>query len=189
MKQYLEKGVLQRFGAARIHLVGLRHRAVRAARLRRRIRQLALFPLRPLVEKPLQPQTGWLQSRNADGSWKPLGEDWRESTYKNYFWMVPYDLAGLIETMGGKAAAEKRLDEFFVRLDAGYNDPWFASGNEPSFHIPWVYNWLDDPTRPRRSSTASSTSSTRAPPTGCRATTTWARWEPGTSSHARGSTP
>ena len=49
------KGVLQRFGAARIHLVGLRHRAVRAARLRRRIRQLALFPLRPLVEKPLQP--------------------------------------------------------------------------------------------------------------------------------------
>ena len=91
------------------------------------------------------PQTGWLQSRNADGSWKPLGEDWRESTYKNYFWMVPYDLAGLIETMGGKAAAEKRLDEFFVRLDAGYNDPWFASGNEPSFHIPWVYNWLGRP--------------------------------------------
>lgn len=59
--------------------------------------------------------------------------------------MVPYDLAGLIETMGGKAAAEKRLDEFFVRLDAGYNDPWFASGNEPSFHIPWVYNWLGRP--------------------------------------------
>ena len=83
------------------------------------------------------PQTGWLQSRNADGSWKPLGEDWRESTYKNYFWMVPYDLAGLIETMGGKAAAEKRLDEFFVRLDAGYNDPWFD--------IPWVYNWLGRP--------------------------------------------
>ena len=49
------KRVLQRFGTARIHLVGLRHRAVRAARLRRRIRQLALFPLRPLVEKPLQP--------------------------------------------------------------------------------------------------------------------------------------
>ncbi|MEG2061867.1 MAG: glycoside hydrolase family 92 protein, partial [Alistipes sp.] len=71
--------------------------------------------------------------------------DWRESTYKNYFWMVPYDLAGLIEIIGGKEVAEKRLDEFFVRLDAGYNDTWFASGNEPSFHIPWVYNWIGRP--------------------------------------------
>ena len=68
------------------------------------------------------PETGWLQSRNPDGSWKPLTEDFRESTYKNYFWMVPYDIAGLIEIIGGKAAAEKRLDEFFTRLDAGYND-------------------------------------------------------------------
>ena len=84
------------------------------------------------------PETGWLQSRNPDGSWKPLTEDFRESTYKNYFWMVPYDIAGLIEIIGGKAAAEKRLDEFFTRLDAGYNDAWFASGNEPSFHIPWI---------------------------------------------------
>ena len=90
-------------------------------------------------------ETGWLQSRNPDGSWKPLTEDFRESTYKNYFWMVPYDIAGLIEIIGGKAAAEKRLDEFFTRLDAGYNDAWFASGNEPSFHIPWIYNWVGTP--------------------------------------------
>ena len=91
------------------------------------------------------PETGWLQSRNPDGSWKPLTEDFRESTYKNYFWMVPYDIAGLIEIIGGKAAAEKRLDGFFTRLDAGYNDAWFASGNEPSFHIPWIYNWVGTP--------------------------------------------
>ena len=91
------------------------------------------------------PETGWLQSRNPDGSWKPLTEDFRESTYKNYFWMVPYDIAGLIKIIGGKAAAEKRLDEFFTRLDAGYNDAWFASGNEPSFHIPWIYNWVGTP--------------------------------------------
>ena len=66
------------------------------------------------------PETGWLQSRNPDGSWKPLTEDFRESTYKNYFWMVPYDIAGLIEIIGGKAAAEKRLDEFFTNA-AFYN--------------------------------------------------------------------
>lgn len=91
------------------------------------------------------PETGWLQSRDAEGRWKPLGDDWRESTYKNYFWMVPYDLRGLIATIGGPEEAERRLDEFFVRLDAGYGDPWFASGNEPSFHIPWVYNWVGRP--------------------------------------------
>ena len=91
------------------------------------------------------PETGWLQSRNPDGSWKSLGEDFRESTYKNYFWMVPYDIAGLVDIIGGKEEAEKRLDDFFLRLDAGYNDAWFASGNEPSFHIPWVYNWIGRP--------------------------------------------
>lgn len=103
--------------------------------------------------------------------------------------MVPYDLAGLIETMGGKAAAEKRLDEFFVRLDAGYNDPWFASGNEPSFHIPWVYNWLGRPDKTSKVINRILNEQYTSAPTGCRATTTWARWEPGTSSHARGSTP
>ena len=91
------------------------------------------------------PETSWLQSRNSDGSWKPLTDDFRESTYKNYFWMVPYDIAGLVEIIGGNSKAEKRLDEFFTRLDAGYNDAWFASGNEPSFHIPWIYNWIGCP--------------------------------------------
>lgn len=90
-------------------------------------------------------ETGWLQSRNPDGSWKSLSDDFRESTYKNYFWMVPYDIAGLIEIIGGREKAEQRLDNFFMRLDANYNDAWFASGNEPSFHIPWVYNWVGCP--------------------------------------------
>lgn len=91
------------------------------------------------------PETGWLQSRNPDGTWKPLSEDFRESSYTNYFWMVPYDLAGLADLIGGKDAALKRLDEHFRRIDANYVQPWFAAGNEPSFHIPWVYNWLGRP--------------------------------------------
>lgn len=94
--------------------------------------------------------TGWLQSRNADGSWKSLGDDFRESTYKNYFWMVPYDLGGLVELIGGKTNAVARLDDLFRRLDAGYNDDWFASGNEPSFHIPWIYNWAGRPDKTQK---------------------------------------
>lgn len=96
------------------------------------------------------PETGWLQSRNADGSWKPLSDDFRESTYKNYFWMVPYDLGGLIELIGGKAKAEERLDDLFRRLDASYNDDWYASGNEPSFQIPWIYNWVGRPDKAQK---------------------------------------
>lgn len=96
------------------------------------------------------PETGWLQSRNADGSWKPLDADFRESTYKNYFWMVPYDIGGLIEIVGGRVKAEERLDDLFRRLDASYNDDWFASGNEPSFHIPWIYNWVARPDKTQK---------------------------------------
>lgn len=91
------------------------------------------------------PETGWLQSRNADGSWRPLDADWRESTYPNYFWMVPYNIGGLVEIIGGKEEAERRLDHLFRRLDAGYGDEWYASGNEPSFQIPWTYNWIGKP--------------------------------------------
>jgi predicted alpha-1,2-mannosidase len=91
------------------------------------------------------PKTKWLQSRNADGSWKPLTDDMREASYKNYFWMVPHNLATLIDTIGGKQFAEERLDEFFTKLNADYNDEWFAAGNEPDFQVPWAYNWTNAP--------------------------------------------
>lgn len=91
------------------------------------------------------PATKWLNSKNEDGSWKKHDEDWREASYKNYFWMIPYNLKGLIDTIGGKGFAEKRLDEFFTRLDASYHQEWFAAGNEPSFQTPWIYNWTNAP--------------------------------------------
>lgn len=90
------------------------------------------------------PETGWLQSRRKEG-FVPLKYDFRESTYNNYFWMVPYNIQGLIDTIGGNAEAESRLDNLFRRLDAGYDDDWYASGNEPSFGIPWAYNWVGKP--------------------------------------------
>lgn len=93
------------------------------------------------------PATNWLQSKDANGSWKKYDEDWREASYKNYFWMVPHNLDDLINKMGGKQAAEKRLDSFFVKLDASYNQEWFASGNEPDFQVPWIYNWVDRPAK------------------------------------------
>ena len=91
------------------------------------------------------PKIKWLNSRYPNGKWKDINHDWREGTYINYFWMVPFDIDGLIQTIGGKDFAEKRLDSLFERLDARYEDKWFASGNEPDFHVPWVYNWTSAP--------------------------------------------
>lgn len=92
------------------------------------------------------PSTRWLRSRNThDMSWSNPDHDWREATKENYFWMVPFDLEALIDTIGGKKAASLRLDSLFVRLDAGYDDHHFAAGNEPDFQVPWVYNWTGQP--------------------------------------------
>jgi predicted alpha-1,2-mannosidase len=94
------------------------------------------------------PSTNWLRSRNMnDMTWKDPGSDWREATKENYFWMVPFDLKTLIDTMGGEQAASRRLDSLFLRLDAGYDDPYFAAGNEPDFQVPWIYNWTKKPDR------------------------------------------
>tara|TARA_B100001287_G_scaffold225_1_gene209 strand:- start:1233 stop:3377 length:2145 start_codon:yes stop_codon:yes gene_type:complete len=89
------------------------------------------------------PKINWLNSRYPNKKWKGINDDWREGTYKNYFWMVPYDLDGLIKKIGGRDIAEKRLDSLFVKIDAKYDDKWFASGNEPDFHVPWIYNWTN----------------------------------------------
>ena len=88
-------------------------------------------------------KTKWLNSRFPNGVWKDKTHDWREGTYKNYFWMVPHNLNTLIDTIGGPRFAEKRLDSLFVKLDAEYEEDWFASGNEPDFQVPWVYNWIN----------------------------------------------
>lgn len=98
-------------------------------------------------KKMFNPQLNWLCSRNLNGQWKKITDDWREGTYKNYFWMVPHNLDALIDTIGGKNTAEARLDSLFVRLDASYDDDWFAAGNEPDFQVPWIYNWTDSPAK------------------------------------------
>ena len=90
------------------------------------------------------PKNKWLNSKYPNGKWKDIEYDWREATYKNYFWMVPYNLKELIDTLGGSKVAVKRLDTFFERLDASYDDAWFAAGNEPDFQAPWIYNWTDN---------------------------------------------
>ena len=58
------------------------------------------------------------------------------SNQRKLFLDGPHNLETLIDTIGGKKAASNRLDSLFVRLNAGYDDHYFAAGNEPDFQVP-----------------------------------------------------
>lgn len=91
------------------------------------------------------PSTKWIRVRSiVDGSWGDPDYGWGEATKTKHYWMVPFNLKSLIDTIGFEYASD-RLDTLFVRLDATYEQPWYAAGNEPDFQVPWVYNWLGKP--------------------------------------------
>lgn len=97
---------------------------------------------------------GYIQPRNGDGSWPAFdpasGDGFVEGSGAQYLWMVPFDAAGLIDKLGGKQAANERLDAFFKGADgtwavtkAGPLHP--ELDNEPSIAAPWLYNFVGQP--------------------------------------------
>jgi len=99
-------------------------------------------------------QQGYIQPRNADGSWPafdPAADDgFVEGSGAQYLWMVPFDPAGLFEALGGREASIARLDAFFRTPDGAWavtkSGPLHAElDNEPSIAAPWLYNFLGQP--------------------------------------------
>ncbi len=94
--------------------------------------------------------TGLLRPRNADGSWVPefsptTEKGFVEGTAAQYVWMLNFNLNGLIEKMGGAAAATARLDHFFTGLNSGVNKDMAFMGNEPCEGTPWIYDFAGQP--------------------------------------------
>jgi len=119
------------------------------------------------------PDGGYFMNRNADGSWPTVSKDedpdvnpradqrtrgftpstgagFVEGSAAQYVWMVPFNVAGLFEQMGGRDKAVARLDKFF------YDDkgapavtkagPLHAElDNEPSIETPWLYDFAGQP--------------------------------------------
>ncbi len=86
-------------------------------------------------------------------------QDYTEGTPWQYAWLVPHDVQGLIDLLGGRDKAEARLDSLFLadsRLNAGANPDisgligQYAHGNEPSHHIIYLYNYLGRPDKTSR---------------------------------------
>ncbi|WP_312708308.1 GH92 family glycosyl hydrolase [Stenotrophomonas sp.] len=99
-------------------------------------------------------QQGYIQPRNADGSWPafdPAADDgFVEGSGAQYLWMVPFDPAGLFAALGGREASIARLDAFFRKPDGTWavtkSGPLHAElDNEPSIAAPWLYNFLGQP--------------------------------------------
>ena len=81
-----------------------------------------------------------------------------ENNAWTYIWDVQHDLPGLLELFGGPRAMSRKLDEM---LNVNVGRRWmfcadmpdgctglmgvFTMANEPSFHIPYLYNFTGEP--------------------------------------------
>ena len=120
---------------------------------------------------------GWMAPRAIDGAWvegfDPKfggGLGGRDYTAENntwtYTWSVFHDPEGLAELMGGKEKAVEKLDQLFREgfHQAGKSKylflgqfpdstglmGQFSMGNEPSFHIPYLYDYFGAPWKAQR---------------------------------------
>lgn len=73
-----------------------------------------------------------------------------EGNAEQYVWSVPHNVAGLVTALGGRAAVADRLDHFTEKLNVGPNQPYLWAGNEPSFGVPWLYNYIGQPWKAQR---------------------------------------
>lgn len=85
-------------------------------------------------------------------------EYYDENNGYTYAWQVQQDIPALIELMGGKEKFEAKLDNLYREgLGRSKYEFWntfpdatglvgqFSMGNEPSFHIPYLYNFTNAP--------------------------------------------
>jgi predicted alpha-1,2-mannosidase len=115
------------------------------------------------------PEIGFFAPRDEDGNWvRPFdpklsggfgGRDYfAENNAWTYLFDVQHDIQGLIQLLGGKEKFISKLDALFTE-DCGTRKSTylaqfpdatglvgqFAMGNEPSLHIPYLYNYAGAP--------------------------------------------
>ncbi len=120
------------------------------------------------------PETGFMTPRMADGRWvEPFDPQlsggvgsrlyYAENNAWTWNFSVQQNIPGLIQLLGGEQAFVERLDRLFnepTRIskwqfmgqfpDATGLNGMFVAGNEPSFHIPYLYDYAGQPWKTQR---------------------------------------
>ena len=110
------------------------------------------------------PETKLMRGRLSNGSWitpfDPASvqrpSNYVEGNAWQWAWFVPQDVEGLMELVGGQKSFEAHLDTLFTTSSELTGDPnaaadvtgmigQYAHGNEPSHHIPYLYNYAGAP--------------------------------------------
>ena len=112
-------------------------------------------------------RVGFLRSKNSKGEFNPIDDfnpafqtkDYTEGNPWQYLWLVPHDVPGLIQLLGGTDTFLSRLDGLFSassELNAEANPDisgligQYAHGNEPSHHIAYLYALAGQPKKTAR---------------------------------------
>ncbi|WP_374950368.1 GH92 family glycosyl hydrolase [Mucilaginibacter sp.] len=104
-------------------------------------------------------ENNFMQARDNGGWYTPfepteINNNYTEGNAWQYSFLVPQDVEGLINAMGGRLNFEIKLDGLFSnteKLSGRQQDDvtgligQYAHGNEPSHHIAYLYNFTNSP--------------------------------------------
>ena len=144
--------------------------AAQLARALRRTKDAQYFTrLAHNYQNVFNPAIDFMAPKSADGQWvEPFdpklggGQGGRDYFTETNSWVytfgVQYDVAGLIQLFGSREAFNQKLDRLFVEQygtskyrflnqfpDATGLVGLYPQGNEPSFHIPYLYDFSGQP--------------------------------------------
>lgn len=107
------------------------------------------------------PSIGFMRGRNEDGSWiSPFDPRepyynfmMKEATGWQNFWLVPHDVQGLVNLVGGRENFQKKLDTFFttpyqpkgIARDITGMIGLYCQGNQPDQQTAYYYDYVGQP--------------------------------------------
>lgn len=105
--------------------------------------------------------TGFMRGRKADSSWISPFDPFepyynfmmKEASGWQTLWLVPHDVQGLINLLGGREAFTKKLDTFFntpyapkgIARDVTGMIGLYCQGNQPDQQAPYLYAYAGQP--------------------------------------------
>ncbi len=104
-------------------------------------------------------ETGFFRGKKFNGNWDAfdpfeISRNYTEANAWQYSMFVPHDINNLINLYGTKEQLILHLDKMFTaeKEFSGHDIPdvtgligQYAHGNEPSHHVAYIYNFLDQP--------------------------------------------